>query len=207
MSPGGKRTRLLVVWLLLAGLVGLIVVSEHTDLVGTRPNGHSDSAARLLLPVPVEQLGAIEVAYGRALHRFERDAAGAWFYHVHGVPTGAESDHSHDADPAMAQRLEAAFLAFGRARLERRFALQTSGNAYGVTRPALLILVYRPQDRQPLAQYVIGDLAPDTLSRYVLLAESAVVATIPAYHIDNLLALIAAVAEQAEPGPGTPGLP
>ena len=37
-----------------------------------------------------------------------------------------------------------------------------------------------------------------------LLAESAVVATIPAYYIDNVLALIAAVAEQAEPGLGTP---
>jgi hypothetical protein len=209
MSTSGKRSRLLAMWLLLVGLVGAIVVSERTNLVGPRPrhNGHGSSEARLLLPVPVQQLGAIEVVHGWILHRFERDAAGVWFYHVHSHDMGATEGHSHDADPAVATRLEEAFATFGRTRLERQFALKTDAKDYGVTRPEMLIMVYRPNDLQPLAQYAIGDLAPDTLSRYVLVVGSAAVATIPNYQIDNLRALIEAVAGKAAAGRATRSVP
>jgi hypothetical protein len=202
MSASGRRSRLLAVWLLLAGLVGAIVVSERTDFVAPQPrrDDHGGSAARLLLPVPVQQLGAIEVVHGRTPHRFERDAAGLWFYHAHRHDTGAAEGHRHDTDPAMAQRLEDTFAAFGRTRLERQFALKTDARDYGVTKPEMLILLYRPDDLQPLAQYAIGDIAPDTLSRYVLVVGSATVATIPNYQIDNLLAAIEAVAGKAAAG-------
>ena len=134
MNTGGRRTRLLSVWLLLVVLVGAIVVIERTDLVAPQrhSNGHVGAAARMLLPVPVDQLGAIEVVHGRTLHRFERDAAGAWFYHVHGVDTGAAEGHRHEADPALAERIAYAFAAFGRTRIERQFALQTHAQDYGV---------------------------------------------------------------------------
>ena len=209
MSAGSRRSRLLAVWLLLVGLVGAIVVSERADLVvpQPQPDHHGSSAARQLLPVPVQQLGAIEVVHGRTLHRFERDAAGLWFYHVHGSDTGAAEGHSHIADPAMAQRLGDAFAAFGRTRLERQFALKTDARDYGVSTPEMLILVYRPDDLQPLAQYAIGDLAPDMLSRYVLIVGSAAVATIPNYQIDNLLAVIEAVAGKAAAGRTTRSMP
>jgi hypothetical protein len=205
MSASGKRFRLLAVWLLLAGLVGAIVVIERTDLVRPQPShdGHGSSAARLLLPVPVQQLGAIEVVHSWILHRFERDAAGVWFYHVHSHGAAAAEGHSHDTDPAVAARLEEAFAAFGRTRLERQFALKTDARDYGVTRPEMLIMVYRPNDLQPLAQYAIGDLAPDMLSRYVLIVGSAAVVTIPNYQIDNLLGLIEAVAGKAPSGRAT----
>jgi hypothetical protein len=190
------------VWLLLAVLVGGIVVSERTDLLRPQPrrDGHGHSEARLLLPVPVDQLGAIEVVHGRTLHRFERDAAGAWFYHVHGVDTGSEEGHRHTADPAMAARIAHVFAAFGRTRIERRFALQTHARDYGVTTPELLLLVYQPHAIQPLAQYAIGDMAPDALSRYILVVGSATVVTIPNYQIDNVLGLIAAVTGQSATG-------
>jgi hypothetical protein len=174
-------------------LVGTIVVIERTDLVGPRRDGDGSSEMRMLLPVPVDQLGAIEVFHAGMLHRFERDAAGAWFYHVHGVDTGSEKDHSHDTDRSLAERIEYTFAAFGRTRIERRFIPETQAQDYGVTSPKMLILVYRPYAMQPLAQYAVGDIAPDTLSRYVLVVDSAAVVIIPNYQIDNLLALIKAV--------------
>jgi hypothetical protein len=180
------------VWLLLVVLGGAIVVIEYTDRTRPQPvrDSHSSAAARLLLPVPVDQLGAIEVVHGRTFHRFERDAAGAWFYHVHGADTAAMGPHSHTADPSVAERLADAFTAFGRTRLERKFPLETHAGAYGVAAPQMLILVYRPHATQPLAQYVIGDTAPDALSRYVLVVGSATIVTIPNYQVDNLLGVI-----------------
>ena len=204
-----RYPRLLAVWLLLVVLVGAIVVIERTDRLRLKPrrDSHASPEVRLLLPVPVDELGAIEVVHGRTLHRFERDAAGAWFYHVHGVNTASAEGHSHEADPALAERIAYAFAAFGRTRLERQFALQTHANDYGVTTPQMLILVYWPNAMQPLAQYAIGDLAPDALSRYVLVVGSSTVVTIPNYQIDNLLALIEAVVDKSALGPTTRSVP
>jgi hypothetical protein len=193
------------VWPLLLVLIGAIVVIERTDRLRPKPrrDGHASPAVRLLLPVPVDELGAIEVVHGRTLHRFERDAAGLWFYHVHGVDTASTEGHSHNADPALAERIAHAFAAFGRTRRERQFTLQTHAEDYGVTTPEMLILVYWPDAMQPLAQYAVGDLAPDALSRYVLVVGSATVVTIPNYQIDNLLALIATVAGKSAEGTTT----
>ena len=197
MSGRGIRRRLAAVWLVFLVLVVAIVAVEYVDRV--RPTsgreGHGDP--RMLLPVPVDQLGAIEVANAGTLHRFERDPSGIWFYH--GVHTGSEGTHAHNADPAMAARIERAFLAFGRTRIERQFSLTTLSGDYGVATPETIILVYRPNDPQPLAQYAVGDIAPDTVSRYVLIVGRSVVTTIPNYQIANVLALVASVA--SEPGP------
>ena len=196
LRGGGRRGRLRAVWLALFVLVGAIVTIEHTDLLRPRSAREPANDPRMLLPLPVDQLGALEIASAGTLLRFERDAAGTWFYH--GVHTGSEGTHTHHADPAMATRIERAVLAFGRTRVERQFALETSGGDYGVTRPETLILVYRPHEPQPLVQYAVGDVAPDTVSRYVLVVGSSTVATIPNYQIDNLLALIQAVGGTSE---------
>jgi hypothetical protein len=141
--------------------------------------------------VPVAEIGAIEIADAGALHRFERDPASVWFYH--GVHAPAEAAHTHPSDPDTSRRIEQAFSAFGRARIERRLARGSDPRAYGLTSPRLLILVYRPSERQPLAQYAVGDVAADTLSRYVDVVGGAGVVTIPGYHVDNLVALVDAV--------------
>lgn len=201
MTRGRIRPRLLAVWLVLAGLVGVIVVTEYRDLLGRTSRRDSRLDPRMLLPVPVDELGAIEVAHGGKGHRFERDAAGAWFYHAHGV--NVADPHTHQADPAIAERIGSAFAAFGRTRTERQFPLSTNGTDYGVTRPQTIIIVYRPGDGLPLAQYAVGDLAPDKLSRYVLPVGSSVVSTIPNYQIENLLTLIDTVAGQPDPGQAT----
>ena len=44
---------------------------------------------------------------------------------------------------------------------------------------------------QPALSLEIGDLAPDGLSRYVLVAGQGMVVTIPNYHVANLTALLA----------------
>lgn len=204
MTQGtGIRRRVLVVWLVLAVLAGSIAVLEYSDRV--RPDESAGEhiagapGSRMLLPAPVEELSAIEVGHSGTLHRFERDGAGAWFYH--GVHANAQAAHAHQTEPAQAQIIDKAFAALGRTRMERQLKLDVQSGAYGLTSPQMIILVYGKGNPQPLAQYAVGDVAPDGLSRYVLQVGSASVVTIANYQIDNLLNLIQAVAEK--PGKGT----
>jgi hypothetical protein len=186
-----------VIWLTLAILLAAIGVVEYRDR-RARSVEREPVDARALLPVPVAQLGAVEIADRGRLHRFERAPAGTWFYH--GVHAAGTPDHTHVADPALSERIERAFAAFGRARTERELEVEDDGTAYGVTAPEVVILVYRPHAAQPLAQYAVGAIAPDTVSRYVAIVGRRGVVTIPSFHVDNLLALIAAAT--AAPGAG-----
>ena len=117
---------------------------------------------------------------------------------------GSEAIHTHTPDPALAQLIERAVAAFARTRTERQFALERDAAAYGVATPDIIVLLYRPRQAQPLAQYAVGGLAPDTVSRYVMVVGRPLVVTIPGYQIDNLLALVraagAASASTAPPG-------
>lgn len=176
-------------WTILLALVALIVVLEWGDRDGSEES--VGFANRMLLPAPIEQLGALEIAVNAALHRFERDASGAWFYH--GIHTGAEGTHEHQVDPSASTRIAQALAALGRAKIEREFALTAKGAEFGVTTPAMILLVYRPADPKPLMQYAVGDIAPDTVSRYVLPVGAEAVVTIPNYQVDNLLQLVEAV--------------
>jgi len=200
LSP--PRRGLTVVWLLLGLLTVGIGALEWTDHLRARSGGAGPADPRLLLPVPLSELGAIEIADAGRVHRFERDATDAWFYHgAHGVTEGV---HTHDPDPARAERIARAFAALGRARAERDFPLGRDGATYGVASPELVILVYRPGQSQPLAQYAVGHVAPDTVSRYVTVVGHPVVVTIPAYQIDNLRELIRTMGGPPEP-PGATG--
>jgi hypothetical protein len=190
--------RLIAVWLLLVALAVAIVMIERDRRAATSAEeGGRD--VRRLLPVEVAELGAVEVMYTGTLHRFERDATGVWFYH--GIHTGSEGQHGHNADPAVAAQIEKAFTGFGRTRMERQFPLNIQADEFQVTRPEIFIMVYRPKEVQPLARYAVGIIAPDGVSRYVLPVGSSYVVTIANYQIDNLLNLIQAVAEK--PGKGT----
>jgi hypothetical protein len=191
LSGTRRRSAVLAVWAVLAALTVVIVVTEYRDRRPAAPDAVTDP--RRLLPVPVDQLGALEVADAGRLHRFERDAAGTWFYH--GVHAGPVTAHTHRPDPALAQRIDRAIAAFGRTRVERQFALDNDGSPYGLAAPDILVLVYRPDQSQPLAQYAVGGVAPDTASRYVMVVGRPVVVTIPNYQIDNLLALVKVASE------------
>ena len=61
---------------------------------------------------------------------------------------------------------------------------------YGVTKPALISLVYGKDKSKPISQFAFGELATDNLSRYVHLVGSDQVATIADYQYTNLIELI-----------------
>ena len=204
MNRPPVRRRLVTVWTILLALVAVIVVVEWRDRGATDETAGYTS--RMLLPAPIEQIGAVEIAVNATLHRFERDASGAWFYH--GIHTGAEGQHEHRSDPQASKRIAQALAALGRAKIERELALTDKGAEFGVTTPTMILLVYRPQDQKPLTQYAVGDIAPDTISRYVLPVGARAVVTIPNYQIDNLLQLVQAMSGSATSGrPGAPQAP
>jgi hypothetical protein len=188
MTP--VRRRVVVVWLVLVALIGVVAAVELTDSrPGSAPSTVDD--ARRLLPLPVEAIGAIEIVNAGVAHRFQRSETGAWFYH--GVHAPSEGDHSHPVDGVLAERIDAAVRAFGRTQIERQLPRQRDGHAYGVATPRMVVLVYRSHDTQPLVQYAVGDIAPDTVSRYVDIVGQRGVVTIPDYQIRNLSALIESV--------------
>ena len=200
--PGGKLT---VVWLVLVALAVVIGLLKYSDW----KSSHSDygvqteAERRSLLPVPIEELKVVEIGHAGALHRFERDQAGAWFYHAHGVNTGVQAPHDHVADPARAAQIARAFGPLGRARIER-WLDDEDQQQYGVTRPQILLLIYADATAKPLAQYAFGDVAPDKFSRYVLIVDTSQVVTIAEYQAENLLNLIQAVNSPIEASPDDP---
>jgi hypothetical protein len=187
--------RLVFVWLLLAALVAAIFFLDRGTHLFESEEEHAahsgvPSGDRRLLPAPMVDLAAIEVAYGGALHRFERDAQGAWFYHAHATNPEAVANHTHVADAQVAQRIAKAFAGLENARLEREFPNDPTAD-FGVTAPEMFLVVYgRESGTAPLARYAMGTLAPDNFSRYVLPSGSAKVVTIANYQFDNLVALI-----------------
>ena len=196
-----SRGRLVVVWLVFVVLVGAVIVIERADLMAPKGDGHDEheeSEVRMLMPAPLGQLTVVEIGYDGALYRFERDVDGVWFYHTHDPGTEPALNHEHQADAAFTQRIDLALAAFGRTRIERDFVLARDAEAYGIASPDMIILVYGSESEEPLAQYTIGDLAPDTFSRYVQAAGHDEVVTIPNYQITNLQELIASVAGQSD---------
>lgn len=188
--------KLTAVWLVLSGLALLIGLLKYSDWAESQPDANRQTAVdeRSLLPVSIERLSVIEIANSGALHRFERDDAGAWFYHAHGVNTGVQAPHDHVANTVRAEQIAYAFGALGRARIER--VLDAKDNQqYGITRPDTLLLVYGDYGVKPVAQYAIGDVAPDTHSRYVLIVDTSQVVTIANYQIENLMNLIQTVSK------------
>ena len=186
--------RLIAIWLLFAALAVAIVLIERENRTASSA-GEGSRDVRWLLPAEMADLGAIELLHKGTLHRFERDAAGAWFYH--GIHTGSEQQHGHNTDPIVAAQIEKAFTGFGRTRMERQFPLKVEADEFQVTRPDIFIMVYRPNEMQPLARYAVGIVAPDGVSRYVLPVGSTHVVTIANYQIDNLLNLVRAVGEKS----------
>lgn len=201
MSQSRLRPRLLIVWGALIALGGTIAAIEWNDYRGYTAEQAVKNRRdpRLLVPAYLEELGAIEIAQGGAIHRFERDQNGAWFYH--GMHAAATGNHAHQTDPEMAARIEKALEGFDRARRERNFPLTDGGKEFGVATPQMVILVYRPKEIQPLAQYAVGDVAPDNVSRYVLPVGEPKVQTIANYQIENLQNLIRMASGATPPAP------
>jgi hypothetical protein len=196
VSATRPRRKLVVVWVVLLVLVGVIVAVEWSDRAAEHADAQFEARggdrSRMVVPIPMEEIGAVEIAHAGALHRFERDATGLWLYHGAHAPT-AEPAQGHRADPAVAERIAKALGGLGRAKFERDFPFDPKSQDYGVLNPGTLVLLYRKGELQPLVQYAVGDMAPDGVSRYVLKIGAAQVDTLPEYHVQNLVGLVQAV--------------
>ncbi len=183
------RPRLAAVWFVLAVLIGVVVAIEYNDRAsdGSR-SGEAERSGAALVPVPMDDLGAVEVGQAGVLHRFERGRDGIWFYH--GAHGSAETAHEHRVDPAKAEVIAKGLAGLTRARIERRLPPDPSGAQYGLAAPKMLLVIYRINEPRPFAQYAVGEVAPDSFSRYVQKAGSAEVVTIANYQIENLAKLV-----------------
>jgi len=195
VSAPRPRRKLVVVWVALLVLVGVIIAVEWADRAAERADAQFEAQggdrSRMVVPIPLEEIGAIEIAHAGALHRFERDAAGLWLYHGPHAPT-SEPAQGHRADPVAAEKIAKALGGLGRAKFEREFPFDPKSQDYGVLNPKTLLLLYRKGELQPLVQYAIGDMAPDGVSRYVLKIGAAQVDTLPEYHVQNLVGVVQA---------------
>jgi hypothetical protein len=198
------RSRVAAVWLVTAGLLVAIaalqlgVFGTHSGAALGDAHQQGVGGAKMLLPAELDEIGAIEVVYRGLLHRFERDDKGAWLYHGQHAP--AASGHQHKSDPQIAQRIDTALTGFARTRTERRFDYDKQTDTFGVGSPAIIILVFATDTSRVLAQYAVGVMAPDDLSRYVMRVGSGTVVTIANFHIENLTSLVSAVAGDGDGG-------
>lgn len=206
MSTGRGKGKLVLIWGVLVVLVGIIYAVDHRDDREEQAQAEIESRGedrdRNVIPVPIEQVGALEVAHAGALHRFERDAEGVWLYHSAHAPV--DGTHGHQADPALADVIRTKLIGFARAHRERSIPYDPKTQDYGLANPKTLLLVYRKGETQPLAQFAFGDPAPDGVSRYVLQMGATTVFTIANFQYENLVSLVDAVVKAAASVPGTP---
>lgn len=190
-----RSVKLILIWGVLAALAAIIYQAESKRSAELSKPVVVDE--RRLLPLPIEEIGAIEILLKGAMHRFERDAAGSWFYH--GAHQGDVAGHGHTADLQMAQIIDKALTGFGRTRREQSLPLDAKADEFGVTRPDMFIMVYRPKAADPIARYAVGVVTSNKFARYVLPVGEAKVQTIAEFHITNLSDLITRVNQASPP--------
>lgn len=106
-ATSGVRPRVVVIWLLLLALVGAILFVQYKERAfDSKPAPVVNQ--RMLLPMSIGDLGALEIFYGGTLHRFERDSAGAWFFHAHGAAKSNDASHAHQTDAGQAEIIRTA---------------------------------------------------------------------------------------------------
>jgi hypothetical protein len=148
--------------------------------------GHRDEAEapRLLVPLPIGEVAAVEIYAGDKSYRFERDPGGAWLLHRHAP--GDDPNALHQANPAQSERITQALTAFGRTRIERSIAHGAGGDAFGLVDPeAIIVLFTNDQTRSPL-DFAVGDLA-DGLGRYLQMPDHMEIVAVPDDQITGLI--------------------
>ena len=190
-----RKQKLGVIGAVLAVLAVVIFIKEREYIQTIEaPAGAHDE--KWLFPIPLPEVGAIEVMRKGQLHRFEKDSAGTWFYH--GQQDGPNArEHAHRADPLAANTIAQAIAMFSRTRKEQPIPLEPGKDEYGVSRPDILLMIYRAQKSDPVARFAVGVVSPDGYSRYILPVGAAEAVTIPEYQITNLMAMIDAVSKNA----------
>lgn len=196
-----RRGKVALIWIAVLALAAVIFVKERELALSVeQPEGHDP---KWLVPVALEEIGALEILRKGQLHRFERDDKGIWFYHGQQDDPNIK-DHAHRADPLAATTIAQAVAMFVRTRKEQPIPLQPGKDEYGVSRPDILIMVYQPKKSEPVARFSVGMVSPNGYSRYVLAVGANEAVTIPEYQITNLMAMIDAVSKNPLPTPAAP---
>ncbi|HYD67969.1 DUF4340 domain-containing protein [Azospirillum sp.] len=155
---------------------------------------HADEHAEAVeYLVAVPDVAAVELLHAGRLARFDRTGEGHWFLHpdAHShAPGDARADHAHAVAPESSERIGKALGLFARARIERPVGTAEDRARFGLTFPDLVVAVFAPGKPRAALTLEVGDVAPDGLSRYVLIVERGTVVTIPNYHIANLTGLL-----------------
>ena len=191
-TAAGVRPRVVVIWLLLLVLLGAIFFVQYKDRTAVPEVEDTRVTDRMLLSMPMDDVGALEIFYAGKLHRFERDAAGAWFFHAHGAAKTDDPAHAHQIIAAQREAIETALTGFSRTRREREFARGNEAD-YGLTTPDMLVLLYGKNTAQLLDKFTVGSLAPDGVSRYIDSNNYPKMISIANYQIENLQNLLKAV--------------
>ncbi len=178
-----KVTNTILVWVILGVLITIIVA-----LPTVKPKKHSHSSSlnpNFLIPGNVESIGALEIILSGETHRFERTGSNTWMYHK----AHRDKDNHHEHEKSQhSDKIAYMITGFGRARKERSFNFSFS-DEYGVINPSIYLIVYsKPTDTEPKMKISIGDLAPDTVSRYI--SVDSRIFTIANFHIENIKNLI-----------------
>jgi len=150
------------------------------------------SSAKLLLPVSIAQIWAVEVVSGGVMYRFERDPAGDWFYHV-GQHTHGAGGLVHRADPKLAPAIAAELGALERLPVGDVIAphpVADELDSYGLEHPPLLMLLYGRDSAGPVARVAFGNAVEGSDDRYARVQETDAVVTIPVQQAEHLTKLL-----------------
>jgi hypothetical protein len=149
--------------------------------------GRSDQAPpgpRPLVPLPIDEVAAVEIFARDTSYRFERDASGAWLLHRHAP--GDAPNTRHVADPAQSELIGRALTTFSRTMIERSVAYGGPGDGYGLIDPATVVVLFSNDQARPPLDFAVGDIASDGAGRYVLMPDHTEIVTIADNQISSL---------------------
>ena len=190
-----RKSKLAIIGAVIA-VLGVVIFIKEREYIQTIESAAGPKDEKWLFPIPLDDVGAIEVMRKGQLHRFEKDEKGTWFYHgQQDGPNAAE--HAHRADPLAANTIVQAIAMFSRTRKEQPIPLEPGKDEFGISRPDILIMIYRAGKTDPVGRFAVGTVSPDGYSRYILPVGAAEAVTIPEYQITNLMAMIDAVSKNA----------
>jgi len=211
--------KLVLIWVLLGSFAAFIFFTKKNAPQAVPVIEARDS--RWLVPLAVEEIGAIEILLEGKPYRFERDKQGAWFFHQQHADK--EQLNNHSADTKQIEAISTAFNFLARAQREQKIAyedkcnslggnsshprhngpetakpvcINPSADEYGVGMPGLLVIGYRLNDLEPAFNLAFGKATPDGYSRYVLPFGSKILYTVPNFQYTNLTDLIASVTKK-----------
>lgn len=179
-----KKTSLGWLALLVISLVAIVIQSKDSSqqLNAVSTDQPAKPASTALFEWNAAQVSTIHVRHAEAkAMTLKRSALQDW-------------TADQKVDPGLWKNFDAnVFLGtLSRAKEERRYGSAEEGARYGFVQPVVVRLTGLDES-QLVAEISIGDLAPDGLSRYVLVKGKEQIMSIPNYHVKEMLRLYSSI--------------